>query len=96
MKSIAPWLSPMVETTLASCPGRIVVQLVNISGHYGNSYYAPLPVRNIEMRIPCPAAEKEAKTLISKEIIPLVKKNGMIEFSLPCLDEYEAVIIKTE
>jgi hypothetical protein len=96
MSSIAPRLSPMVETTLASRPGQIVVQLVNISGHYGNSYYAPLPIRNIELKIPCPVAGTEVRTLISKEIIDPIQNNGFIEFSLPCLNEYEAVIIKTE
>ncbi|MDR3247154.1 MAG: beta-galactosidase [Treponema sp.] len=58
VKNIAPALNPMVEVTLSARPtghgkaSRIVVQLVNTSGHYGNSFYAPLPARDIGLEIP--------------------------------------------
>jgi hypothetical protein len=61
IKGIAPGLTPMVETTLASRPGRLVVQLVNISGHYGNSYYEPLPVQEYPSPCACYCSGKYSK-----------------------------------
>jgi hypothetical protein len=94
MESIAPDLTPMVEVTLASRPGRIVAQLVNITGHYGNSYYEPLPVRDIALRLPAPEEVIGARTLRGGEKLPFTQKEGFVEISLPCLNEYEAVVLE--
>jgi hypothetical protein len=94
MKSLAPALSPMVELTFASRPDRIVVQLVNISGHYGNSYFEPLPIHDIGLQIPCLAPVTSARTLWSKETPRFNQANGFVELTLPCLKEYEAVVLE--
>jgi hypothetical protein len=94
MKSLAPALSPMAELTFASRPDRLVLQLVNISGHYGNSYFEPLPIHNIELMIPSQGQVKSARTLWSRETLGFKQANGLVELTLPCLKEYEAVILE--
>jgi hypothetical protein len=95
IKGIAPGLTPMVETTLASRPGRIVVQLVNISGHYGNSYYEPLAALDILLHVPAAAQVQTVRTLRGKETLPFKQNGGFVDLTLPCLKEYEAVVIET-
>lgn len=96
VKSIAPDLSPMVETTLASRPNRTVIQMVNTSGHFGNSYFAPLALNNVELRIPVSAPVREARTLYRKGRLEYRQTDGFVEISLPFLGEYEAVVLETE
>ncbi|GHV06683.1 hypothetical protein FACS189485_15620 [Spirochaetia bacterium] len=95
IRGLAPGLTPMVETTLAARPGRVVVQLVNITGHYGNSYYEPLPVSNITLQAPVTIPVTAVRTLRSGEALPYKQANGVVEFTLPVLKEYEAVILET-
>jgi hypothetical protein len=95
VKGIAPGLTPMVEVTLASRPGRLVVQLVNLSGHFGNSYYAPLPVQNIALHIPFDGQIAAVKTLRSGETLQFKQVDGFVDLVLSCLNEYEAIILKT-
>jgi hypothetical protein len=87
VKNIAPALNPQVEVTLSARPAKqgrgsryMVAQLVNTSGHYGNSFYAPLPVRDIDLKIPLAHSNAAAKiaapkvktvrTLRGKETLP--------------------------
>jgi hypothetical protein len=93
-KSIAPELSPMVETNIASRPGRVVVQLVNTSGHFGNSYYAPLPVSDIKLKVPVSAPINRAWTLYNKGELEFKQAGDIVEVTLPCLQEYEAIILE--
>jgi hypothetical protein len=51
LSSIAVNVHPMVEVTLAHRPGELLVQLVNASGHYGTSYWAPVPLYDQEIRL---------------------------------------------
>jgi hypothetical protein len=95
VKSIAPELSPMVETTIASRPDRVVVQLVNTSGHFGNSYFAPLPLAGIKLKVPVPAPVRALRTLYRREKLEYRQTDGLVELTLPCLEEYEAVVLET-
>jgi hypothetical protein len=81
VKGIAPALSPMVELTLSRRPGRIVVQLINTSGHHGNSFYAPLPIRDIGLEVPVNSFTanlkvKNVRTLRGKETLPWSVENS--------------------
>jgi hypothetical protein len=78
--------------TLSARPAKqghgraLVAQLVNTSGHYGNSFYAPLPVRDINLKIPLhgnPPNSKAAapkvktvRTLRGKETLPWTVENA--------------------
>jgi hypothetical protein len=95
LKGIAPGLTPMVETTFASRLDRFVIQLVNITGHYGNSFYGALPVRDISLKVPVHSQVMSVRTLRGKEALPYKQAGGLIEFILPSLNEYEAVVLET-
>jgi hypothetical protein len=95
MDSLAPALTPMVETTLAHGKGRTVVQLVNINGYYGNSYYEALPVYNITLDVPVEEEVLSVRALQSGQKIDWTKTKSNIQIKLPVLNAYEAVIIRT-
>ena len=93
MESVAPALTPQVEITVASCPGRTVVQLVNTSGHFGNSYYEALPVFNIALKIPVNGKISDVRALRSGASLPVKQAGDVAEIVLPVLNEYEAIVI---
>jgi len=96
VKSVAPSLTPMVEVTLASRHDRLVVQLVNTSGHFGNSFFEPLPVHDISLRVPAETKISGARTLRSGEKPVFRQDDNYVELTLSCLKEYEAVILETK
>jgi hypothetical protein len=95
MDSLAPALTPAVETTLARGKRRTVVQMVNISGHYGNSYYEPLPVYDITLNVPVEEEVLSVRALQSGQKLDWTKIKSGAQIKLPVLNAYEAVIIKT-
>jgi hypothetical protein len=104
LTSIAPALSPQVELTLSGrAPGLIVVQLVNTSGHHGNSFYAPLPIRDLPLEIPLdsPAGPRTVRALHSREDLPWTVEDRpgggrLVRLRLPLLEAYEAVVMELE
>ncbi len=48
---IAPDLTPMAEIVLRKWEDQTVVQLINNSGIFANSYVKPLPIRDIRLRL---------------------------------------------
>lgn len=99
---VAPGLSPMVEVTLsARAPDIIVVQLVNTSGHHGNSFYAPLPIHDIHLEIPLDdgAGIRAVRTLRRQGNLPWTLETGagrLIKLNLPLLEAYEAIVIELD
>ena len=51
-RSVSPDLTPMTEITMNYSGRKLLLQLVNTSGVFGNSYFDPLPVRDITLQIP--------------------------------------------
>jgi hypothetical protein len=95
LEGIAPGLSPMVESALAFRPGRVVIQLVNLSGHYGNSYYEPLEIRDIRLRVPLEGRPLlRARALWSGEALTFHPEGSFTELLLPRLKDYEAVVLE--
>lgn len=87
----APELTPMVELTLYQKDRQYVLQLVNNSGCFANSYFPPLPIRDINLVFKDIACAK-VETL----------NGGRVEWHTEdretkiCLDElgyYEAVVV---
>ena len=93
--SIAPGLTPMVETTLYRGEGKTVVQLVNISGHYGNSYYQPLPVKEIQIELTGVQASG-VHTLLGGHAQAAGNDEGKTMITLDVLNDYEAIFITTD
>ncbi len=88
-KSIAPLLTPMCEVTLSENDDKWMVQLINTTGCYLNSYFAPITLNNIEIEIPGGILSGEiVKALRGGSVT--VKDNKLI---LDKLGTYEAIVI---
>lgn len=88
-------LSPMVEVTLGySQDGRrAMVHLVNNSGHFGCSYYAPIPVRDIRLKIRM-EQRPEIVRLLTEGADPQYQwKDGHLFLFMESLDAFAAVEI---
>lgn len=73
--------------------GRIM-HLVNITGFSGNTYFKPLVVENIAVKMKMPYKPDKVYLLGNKKALPFSYKNGEISFSVPELEEYEAVVME--
>ncbi len=102
---LAPELSPMVEMTLnhtrvTDSQGKersaLLLQLVNGSGYYGNSFFQPVPMADIAIRLPAGFSGygemPEAKAL-NGGTVTLEKNKDDVIVHLDRLDRYEAIIL---
>ncbi|MBD2844136.1 beta-galactosidase trimerization domain-containing protein [Paenibacillus sp. IB182496] len=89
-------LSPMVEVTLHrnEDDGSDLLHLVNGSGHFGTSYYAPITMHDLELTLPVEGGVREARSLMTGEAYPVEEENdSMIRIRIPRLEQLEAVKI---
>ncbi|MBR3742949.1 MAG: beta-galactosidase [Clostridia bacterium] len=91
-ESIAPDLTPMAEITLNSVGEKTLVQMVNTSGVFGNSYYDPLPIHGITLSLPA-GIGKQAKALNGGQV-SWENKEGNLLIHLDQLNDYEAIVIE--
>jgi hypothetical protein len=88
-------LSPMVEVTLfASRDGQTqLLHLVNGSGHFGTTFYAPVPMCDVEVSIPCAAAPRGVTSLVTGETVAFDFAEGTLSLTVPRLELFEALQI---
>ena len=88
-------LSPMVEVTRFESRegGTQLVHLVNSSGHFGTTFYAPVPMRDVNVVLPCAAKPSRVTGLVSGEPVPATFEDGTLSITVPQLDLFEAVQI---
>jgi hypothetical protein len=94
LPSAAPALTPMVEVTAAGTEDRLVVQLVNNSGHFGTSYYPPIPVEGIEVVLPVGKEPRSAASLKAPGNASFQYKEGLLRLRIERLEEYEAAVVR--
>ena len=93
LKPVDGNLSPMVEVTLFEhLDGNTqLLHLVNSSGHFGNSFYTPVPMENVRVTVPC-AREPEAVTgLRTAQVYEHTWDKGQLTLHVPRLGLFEAV-----
>lgn len=80
------------DSAAADQPDGHILHLINLSGYNGNTFFRPYPIHDIEVDIEL--AEKPAKvyTLKGNIELPFSWKNNRLTFSLPHLEDYEAVV----
>jgi hypothetical protein len=86
-------LPPAVEVThfeKADGSGALL-HLVNTSGHYGNSFYAPLPLHGLELSLPCAHPPAEVAGLRSGQALEHAWQDGRLAIKLPPLELFEAI-----
>ena len=88
-------LSPMVEVTqFESDDGSYqLIHLVNASGHFGNSFYPPVPMKDIEVRIKLQRQPKSVTGLRSNQTLSYTTSDGQLAIQLPELGLFEAIKI---
>lgn len=86
--------SEMVEVTLYEQPGkRLMVHLVNSSGHHGTAFHAPIKMADISLSVRHNSRVKRVQALRSKTDIPFVDADGVCRFEVPRLDLVEAIAL---
>ncbi|MFH1086668.1 MAG: alpha-amylase family protein, partial [Chloroflexota bacterium] len=88
-------LSPMVEVTLFAnaALGAQLVHLVNTSGHFGTTFYPPVPMRDLVVSLPMPAAPNSAVSLVTGEAVPFTHEGGRLTLRVPTLELMQAIKI---
>ncbi len=95
-ESIAPDLSPMVEVTYSEHGADYdMIQLVNTSGCFGLSFYEPIPVREVEITLPCQGPPVQVFALAGGRTEWRMEE-GRIRIQLDILRDYEAILIRKQ
>jgi hypothetical protein len=83
---------PLVEMALMQQPGRLLLHMINLTGHSQTAYFAPLSTGSIKLRLE--GGFKSARALRSGEKPALKQAGGRTELVLSGLRDYELVILE--
>jgi hypothetical protein len=96
-------LSPMVEVTLleSRASGTQLLHLVNGSGHFGTTFYAPVSMSDLVVSLPpglasrrgCAVRPSSVTSLVTGEPVAFVFEEGALSITVPKLDLFEALQI---
>jgi hypothetical protein len=88
-------LSPMVEVTLleSRAGDAQLLHLVNSSGHFGTTFYPPVPMRDVNVSIPCAATPDSVTSLVTGEPVAFEFTDGTLSVTIPKLKLFEALQI---
>lgn len=88
-------LPPMVEATLFEQKERnsTLLHLVNGTGHFGATFYAPVTLSDLEVSFPAAEAPKSVKSLISGSDFEHEYRDGQLTVKLGKLGLFEAIKI---
>jgi hypothetical protein len=89
-------LSPMVEATHFHNPDQKfdLIHLVNTSGHFGVSFFAPVPMHDLEITVAYPHPPKQARGLVSRTPYVHQWADGQLTVQVPRLEKFEAVRVE--
>ena len=88
VQSIAPELTAQCEVTVGKSLDKTVIQLVNTSGCFANSYFEPIPLRDIRLRLDGYSVRRA--TALNGGSVTV--KDGVL--TLDVLQEYEAIVLE--
>lgn len=71
-----------------------ILHLVNLTGFSGNTYFEPLPGHQIKFSIQTTFKPNKVWGMNKKNALAFIYKNGRVEFTLPKLESYEAVVME--
>jgi hypothetical protein len=83
---------PLVEMSLMRQNGRMLLHLINLSGHSQTAYFAPVPMSGIQVQVA--GAFKTAKTIRRPGSLEVKADKGYTEFTIPLLSDYELVVLE--
>lgn len=94
IKSLSQTLSSMVEVTIGSDGRRTVVQLVNGTGHFGNSFFAPVTIADVKISIPWNGKEPSCKSYVHESNVVHEFDNNVLILKIKRLGAYEVIEIQ--
>jgi hypothetical protein len=78
--------------TLIKQDGQTLVELIDMTGTSQTSYQAPVPIREIKVRV---AGEFSRGETVRKPVTPKIHRDGnYTEFVVVELSDYEMVVLK--
>jgi len=88
-------LSPMIEVTQFESDDGFyhLIHLVNGSGHFGNSFYPPVPMKDIQIQVDCHRQPKAVIGLRSGRVLSYTVLDGKLSINLAKLGLFEAIKI---
>ncbi|MEZ4619603.1 MAG: beta-galactosidase trimerization domain-containing protein [Caldilineaceae bacterium] len=87
-------LSPMVEVTHFAGVGFDLVHLVNTSGHFGVSFYAPVPMSDVVVTVAYARAPQAVRSLVSGATCAHEWHAGQLSIQVPRLEAFDALRIE--
>lgn len=92
IEELAPGLTPMVEVNICRNEKKQIIQLVNNSGCFANSYFSPVPIQNITL---CLKVQKESALIetLRGGHVEYRYRDGYLTINLDVLNEYEAIVL---
>lgn len=87
LPQIAPGLHPSVELVLKKKENKTVVSLINASGYFGNSFFDPIPMKDIELHIPGRFQKAEALNGGLADV-----ENGVLRLNQ--LNDFEMIVLE--
>jgi hypothetical protein len=96
LQSVGGNLPPQVEVTVFEKRdgSGLLVHLVNGTGHFGNSFYAPLPLRDVDVVVPCARPSKSVRGLRKGTELRYAWIDGRLTINVPVVKLFEAVWIE--
>ncbi|MCB0185671.1 MAG: beta-galactosidase trimerization domain-containing protein [Caldilineaceae bacterium] len=96
LTAVAGDLSPMVEVThfTRTDGAHDLVHLVNGSGHFGNSFFAPVPMTELNITVRCARRPQVVKSLVNDTLYNYNwHDEGLITIDIPRLGLFDAIQI---
>lgn len=85
--------SRMVEVTVGrNSQGNMLVQLVNGTGFFGNSFFAPVPVNDIRVHVPLEQRPRQVLSLTGENVE--YDWDGQLHLRVNCPNMYEGIYIE--
>ena len=72
----------------------MIVHLINLTGFSGNTYFAPLPVFNIEFSIQSDFKPANVFGMVDNKPIDFAWRNGVLKFYVARLEQYEGIVLE--
>lgn len=87
--------SPMVEVTLGWKKDKeyAMVHLVNGTGHFGRSFFEPVTVRDIKLKLPINKCPSKVRQLVDEREVPFQWNEGKLYVTIDSLEEMECLKI---
>jgi len=94
LKPVDSNLPPMVEVTWFEKADCQLLHLVNGSGHFGVSFYAPVVMTNLEVALPYAREPQSVRSLPRNQACDYRWEEGLLTVHIPELELFEAVRIE--